>query len=171
MPKLHCRRWHGQYSSEIQSWHLSKGFELNDPTFSIFPTLNLSSLAGILRQIEILRGDYVLAQKEGIAGAGQDLLPPQSEKCKKVLRDIEIILNCIDRNTRATQENFPAGAKMFVVGWPFWSDLFKEVQFFAYNIYEDSGLNRDMEINFKRHVFRLYETKYMKFTRDGKVKR
>lgn len=82
---------------------------------------------------------------------------------------MEIILNCIDRNIRGAHERFPTGAKMFVVGWPFWNEILKDVQLFACNIYEDSGLSRDMEINFKRHLFRLYETKYMKFTRDGKA--
>lgn len=130
--------------------------------------LSHSTIADLLRRVEVLRRDYFIAKKEGIVCAGQDLLPPQSEKCKQILRDVETILKCIDRNNRVTHERFPTGVKMFVVGIPYWNEMFKEVQFFAYNIHEDSGLNRDMEINFKKHLFRLYETKYLKFTRDGK---
>lgn len=122
----------------------------------------------LLRQIGVLRRDYHIAKTEGIVGADKQLLPPQSVECKKILSDIETILQCIDRNNHIVREAFAAGAKMFVVGMPIWNEWFKEVQLFAFNIHEDSGLNRDMEINFKKHLFRLYETRYLKFTRDGK---
>lgn len=133
------------------------------------PILNAPNcFADLLRQIEVLRRDYFIAKKEGIVCADKEFLPPQSEKCKEILRNVEILLKCIDRNNTITHESFPAGAKLFVVGQPFWNEIYKEVQLFAYNIYDDSGPNRDMEIKFKNNLYRLYETRYLKFTRDGK---
>lgn len=122
----------------------------------------------MLRQIEFLRRDYFTAKKEGIVGAEKEILPPQSEKCKEILRNVEILLRCIDRNNTITHESFLAGAKLFVVGLPFWHEIYKEVQLFAYNIYDDSGPNRDMEIKFKNNLYRLYKTRYLK-SRDGKL--
>lgn len=146
---------HGTYRNGSHS------IDQNEWSFIAF-IINRVLITDLLRQVEILRADYFIAKKEGIACADKELLPPHSEKCKKILRDVEIILKCIDRNNRMAHERFSTGVKMFVVGIPFWNEFFKEIQLFAYNIHEDSGINRDMEINFKKHLFRLYETKYVK---------
>lgn len=122
-----------------------------------------------LRQkVDILRRDFFIAKKEGILGAEGKLLPPQSDECKTMLKHVETVLGCIDRNMKKAHETIPFGGKLFVQGLPFWHERCKENQLYAFNIYHDSGTNRDMEISFKRSLLRLYETRYMKFTADGK---
>lgn len=113
--------------------------------------------------------EYSLARREGIPCLGESNYKPQTAKCKEILEKIQILLNVIKRNSFVPMEHFKTGRKVFVIGTPFRNAYDKLLSIWAFDIYEDTGKNRDMEIMFKRNLINQYNTKYLKYTIDGKL--
>lgn len=84
-----------------------------------------------------------------------------------MLQNIAILLKTIQKNIADTQKDFKVGNKVYVCGVPLPCRQNK-VRIFAFDMYEDESANRDTEINFKKHLIRLYEKKYLKYTIDNK---
>ncbi|XP_055311039.1 uncharacterized protein LOC129573902 [Sitodiplosis mosellana] len=117
---------------------------------------------GINRMLE----EYALVQREGIAFLGTSHYGPRTARCKKMLSNLNIILNMIRQNGSIKQEFFTHGCKVCVIGRVFrHSDGTNHV--FAYDMIEDAGMNRDFEIKFKLHLLDVYKTKYLKYQITG----
>lgn len=116
--------------------------------------------------IERLLDEYALAQKEGIPYLGTEHCHPNSDKCKEMLQNVNILINIIRRNGAIKQEFFTHGCKVCVIGRVFsHNDGTNHV--FAYNMIEDSGVNREFEIKFKQHLISVYKMKYLKYNVNG----
>lgn len=115
--------------------------------------------------VQKLFEDLQLAKKEGIV-VGPHHFGSRTAKCKDTLNHLNVITNVIKRNSVITQEFFTHGSKICVIGRAF-SHRDGTNHVFAYHMIEDSGLDRDFEIKFKKHLLEVYANKYMKFKVTG----
>lgn len=76
-------------------------------------------------------------------------------------------MGVIDRNMAQNKVELVNGAKVCVEGAPFRNSRNNKIEIFAYRVYEDSGPDRQMELNFMNHLMQEYETKLFKFKITG----
>lgn len=81
---------------------------------------------------------------------------------KMPLDSAAIILQRIERNLKASKEIIPVMSKVFVIGTPYRKPFRTDLTIYAFDMQRDAGPNRDKEINFKNHLFDLYENIYLK---------
>lgn len=123
-------------------------------------------LLALNQGIEQLFADIGLAKKEGIPFLGTEHYGPRTSRCKEIMDNLNIVANVIKRNSVITQDFFTHGSKMCGIGRVF-SHIDGTNHVFAYHMIEDSVLNRDFEVKFKKHLLEVYETKYMKYKITG----
>lgn len=126
-------------------------------------------ILAIMRGVNQFNDDYDRACKEGIPFLGSKDYKPTTEVCKDALEQLQIVKNVIKRNVKTNfkEQPFKNGSKVCVIGWPFRHYIDKQIHLSATYMFEDSSINRDMEINYKSNLMKVYETKYLKFKISG----
>lgn len=121
--------------------------------------------SGLEHYINNLKCDFENAQKHNI------LLENDSEidipTYEKMMECGKSILGAIDRNMAEKKNELVSGAKVCVIGVPFRNSQNNNIEIFVYNVHEDSGPDRQMELSFMNHVLHEYETKLFKFKITG----
>lgn len=75
---------------------------------------------------------------------------------------LSIIYDRIERNLLASRNTIPLMSRVFVIGVPYQKPFRNDLSIYAYKMQVDAGTNTDMEINFKHHLFDMYENTYTK---------
>lgn len=161
---VHFPHFDTNYSGMNCTWdneNVKKKFNFYSQFYSFY-----SKRLVLSRGVDQLFEEYALARREGIPYLGTEHFGPKTAKCKEMLDNVNVILNVIRRNGAIKQEFFTHGCKVCVIGRVFsHSDGTNHV--FAFNMIEDVDLNRDFEINFKKHLTDVYKTKYSAYTING----
>lgn len=119
--------------------------------------------------MERLKYNYQIALKEGIPFLGEENYRPNTPVCRDLLDKVGILINVINRNIAEAQKYFATGNKVYVAGTPYFDRATKKIRIFAFDMLEDARPNRDTEINFKKRLISLYETRYLKYSKDGNL--
>lgn len=123
-----------------------------------------------MSEIDELEHQYKIACKEGLPTLGYENSKPTSAACKDALEQLKILINVIKRNVQLNNKSqFQHGSKVCVIGRPILNPSDNTVRVIAYDMYEDNGINRDMEINLKACLIKLYRTKYLKYKITGEL--
>lgn len=109
------------------------------------------------------------AHRDGIPFLGNGCYKPGTPKCDKILHCCDTLIKVIHRNMSAKMDVLKNGSKICVIGAPFRNSRSKNVEIFAYNVYEDTGDNREMELKFKDNLIYTYRTKLFKNRVNGEL--
>lgn len=114
-----------------------------------------NNIADVLDSIETVRQDYLAARRHGIPFLEKDF-SPKTALCKKMLKNVDILMKRIERSSTISQRQFQAGTKAFVVGVPYKPFAHNKNNIWATEMFEDKELDRTNEINFKRKLIDSY---------------
>lgn len=120
--------------------------------------INIFLISELIRNVHDLDEELKSCQQSGLSVMSENW-QPSSKECKEILHSLNKVIHFIKRQvTKRTKLKLFRHAA--VVGKPI-RPFGKSISLHSNQIENDSGVDRSLELYFKKNLIRLYEEKYV----------